>query len=182
MEKFQPCKEFHFEWPVNGDYPEAQLLDAHTGKPSKQICDTHNLAIDYPYLARPLDFSFASACHPDGYTIATANEGKTCRVWDVRNLSKSLAVLRGNLGAIRSIRFTSDRQFMAMAEPIDFVHIFDASSGYIQQQEVNFFGEISGMSFSPNTESLFIGIWDNSYGSRLQYNRNRNYSYLDRLL
>ncbi|KAG6499340.1 hypothetical protein ZIOFF_039104 [Zingiber officinale] len=37
MEKFQPCKEFHFEWPVNGDYPEAQLLDAHTGKVCMEI-------------------------------------------------------------------------------------------------------------------------------------------------
>lgn len=128
------------------------------------------------------DFSFASAWHPDGYTIATGNQDKTCRVWDARNLSKSLAVLRGNLGAIRSIHFTSDGQFMAMAEPADFVHIFDVRSGYKQRQEVDFFGEISGVSFSPDTESLFIGIWDNSYGSLLHYNRNRNFSYLDCLL
>lgn len=183
MEKFQPCKEFHFEWPVNhtslspdgkllvvvGDCPEGQLLDAHTGKTIHTL-QGHS------------DFSFASAWHPDGYTIATGNQDKTCRVWDARNLSKSLAVLRGNLGAIRSIHFTSDGQFMAMAEPADFVHIFDVRSRYKQRQEVDFFGEISGVSFSPDTESLFIGIWDNSYGSLLHYNRNRNFSYLDCLL
>ncbi|RZR74474.1 hypothetical protein BHM03_00037315 [Ensete ventricosum] len=87
--------------------------------------------------------------------LVLANE----KVWDVRNLSKSVAVLRGNLGAIRSIRFTSDGQFMAMAEPADFVHIFDVGSGYNKQQELDFFGEISGISFSPDTEALFyVGL------------------------
>ncbi|KAJ8480638.1 hypothetical protein OPV22_024365 [Ensete ventricosum] len=156
MEKFQLCKHFHFHWPVNhtslspdgkllvvvGDNPEGALIDACTGK-TVQILRGH------------LDFSFASAWNPDGYTIATGNQDKTCRVWDVRNPSKSLAVLRGNLGAIRSIRFTSDGQFMAMAEPADFVHIFDVRSGYNERQELDFFGEISGISFSPDAEALF---------------------------
>ncbi|ONK81982.1 uncharacterized protein A4U43_C01F34900 [Asparagus officinalis] len=47
---------------------------------------------------------------------------------------------------------------MAMAEPADFVHVFDVNSGYQQEQELDFFGEISGMSFSPDTEALFVGV------------------------
>ena len=129
-----------------------------------------------------LDFSFASAWNPDGQTFATGNQDKTCRIWDIRNLSKSVSVLRGNLGAIRSIRFTSDGRFMAMAEPADFVHIFDVRNGYNKRQELDFFGEISGMSFSPDTEALFVGVWDRTYGSLLQYSRLRNYSYFDSLL
>ncbi|XP_010928198.1 uncharacterized WD repeat-containing protein C2A9.03 isoform X1 [Elaeis guineensis] len=182
MEKFQLCKHFRFQWPVNhtslspdgkllvivGDNPEGLLVDACTGKTIHE-------------LRGHLDYSFASAWNPDGYTFATGNQDKTCRVWDVRNLSKSIAVLRGNLGAIRSIRFTSDGQFMAMAEPADFVHIFDVGSGYKRQQELDFFGEISGMSFSPDTEALFVGVWDRNYGSLLQYSRLRSYSYLDSL-
>ncbi|XP_072993803.1 uncharacterized WD repeat-containing protein C2A9.03-like isoform X1 [Typha latifolia] len=183
MEKFQLCKHFRFEWPVNhtslspdgkllvivGDNPEGLLVDAHTGK------TVHDLK-------GHLDYSFASAWNPDGRTFATGNQDKTCRIWDVRNLSESVAVLRGNLGAIRSIRFTSDGQFMAMAEPADFVHIFDVGSGYNKRQELDFFGEISGMSFSPDTEALFVGVWDRTYGSLLQYSRLRNYSYIDALL
>ncbi|KAE9466030.1 hypothetical protein C3L33_02061, partial [Rhododendron williamsianum] len=77
---------------------------------------------------------------------------------DARNLSKSVAALKGNLGAIQSIRYSSDGRFMAMAEPADFVYAFDAESGYEKEQEIDFFGEISSMSFSPDTESLFIGV------------------------
>ncbi|KAE9599150.1 hypothetical protein Lal_00043852 [Lupinus albus] len=182
LESFQLSKHFCFPWPVNhtslsldskiiaivGDNPEGLLVDSQTGKTITSL---------YGHL----DYSFASAWHPDGRIFATGNQDKTCRVWDVRNLSQSVAVLKGNLGAIRSIRFTSDGQFMAMAEPADFVHVYDAKRGFEKEQEIDFFGEISGVSFSPDTESLFIGVWDRTYGSLLQYNRRRNYMYIDSL-
>ena len=129
-----------------------------------------------------LDYSFASAWNPDGVTFATGNQDKTCRIWDARYLSKSVAVLKGNLGAIRSIRYTSDGRFMAMAEPADFVHVYDVKNGYEKKQEIDFFGEVSGICFSPDTESLFIGVWDRTYGSLMEYNRCRNYAYLDSLI
>ncbi|KAL0321017.1 UNVERIFIED_CONTAM: hypothetical protein Sradi_5363200 [Sesamum radiatum] len=183
MERFQLVKQFCYPWPVNhsslspdgkviavvGDNPDGMLVDSQTGKTIAPVCGH-------------LDFSFASAWHPNGHMFATGNQDKTCRVWDARNLSKSVAVLKGNLGAIRSIRFTSDGQFMAMAEPADFVHVYDVKNGYDKEQEIDFFGEISGVSFSPDTDSLFIGVWDRTYGSLLQYNRCRNYSYLDSLM
>jgi WD40 repeat protein len=125
------------------------------------------------------DYSFASAWNPDGRTFATGNQDKTCRIWDARNLSKSVAVLRGNIGAIRSIRYTSDGKFLALAEPADFIHIFDVESGYNRKQELDFFGEIAGMSFSPDTEVLFVGAHDANYSSLLQFGRRQFYSYLD---
>ncbi|KAK3155121.1 hypothetical protein QOZ80_2BG0199140 [Eleusine coracana subsp. coracana] len=182
MERFQLCKHFQFEWPVNhtslspdrkvvvivGDVPDGLLIDANTGKTLHSMKGHH-------------DYSFASAWNPDGRTFATGNQDKTCRIWDVRNLSKAVHVLRGNLGAIRSIRFTSDGQFMSMAEPADFVHIYDVKSDYNRRQELDFFGEISGTSFSPDTDALFVGVWDRTYGSLLQFGRLYNYSYLDSL-
>ena len=83
------------------------------------------------------------------------------------------------MGAIRALRFTSDGRFLAMAEPADFVHIFDSQSGYVQGQEIDLFGEIAGISFSPDTEALFVGIADRTYGSLLEFIRRRHYNYLD---
>lgn len=34
------------------------------------------------------------------------------------------------MGAVRSLRFSSDGRFLAMAEPADFVHVFDVKSGF----------------------------------------------------
>ncbi|KAI4366223.1 hypothetical protein MLD38_022126 [Melastoma candidum] len=183
MENFQLVKHFRFNWPVNhtslspdgklivivGDDPEVLLADAKTGKTVMP-------------LTGHLDFSFASAWHPDGVTFATGNQDKTCRIWDVRNLSKSLTALKGNIGAIRSIRYSSDGRYMAMAEPADFVHVYDTKTGYEKEQVIDFFGEISGISYSPDTESLFIGVWDRTYGSLLEYARRRNFSYLYSLI
>ncbi|KAL8142469.1 hypothetical protein V2J09_015501 [Rumex salicifolius] len=180
MEKFQFVKQFHFPWPVNhsslspdgkhlvvvGDNSDGMLVDSREGKTIASLCGH-------------LDYSFASAWHPNGITIATGNQDKTCRIWDIRKPSKSIAVLKGNLGAIRSIRYSSDGLYMAMAEPADFVHVYDVKNGYETEQEIDFFGEISGVSFSPDTESLFIGVWDRTYGSLLEYGRRRNYAYLD---
>nr|CAB3483366.1 unnamed protein product [Digitaria exilis] len=199
MEKFQICNNFRFAWPVNvnpsanslivyfsvehhtsvspdgklavivGDNPDGLLVDANSGKAVHE-------------LRGHLDYSFASAWNPDGRTFATGNQDKTCRVWDIRNLSHSVAVLGGNIGAIRSIRYTSDGKFMAMAEPADFIHIFDVESGYSKKQEIDFFGEVAGISFSPDTEALFVGVHDRAYSSLLQFNRRRFYSYLDSTL
>ncbi|KAJ1267439.1 hypothetical protein BS78_07G055800 [Paspalum vaginatum] len=183
MESYRLYKHFRFDWPVNhtslspdgklaiivGDDTDALLVDANSGK------TIHSMK-------GHLDYSFASAWNPDGQTFATGNQDKTCRIWDARNLSQSVHVLRGNVGAIRSIRFTSDGQFLSMAEAADFVHIFDIKSDYNKRQELDFFGEVSGMSFSPGTDTLYVGISDRTYGSLLQFGRLYNYSYLDSLL
>ena len=58
------------------------------------------------------------------------NQDTTAAVWDMRNLSHPLARLAGHMGAIRSLRFSSDGRFLAMSEPADFVHIYDISAGF----------------------------------------------------
>ncbi|XP_068664731.1 uncharacterized WD repeat-containing protein C2A9.03-like [Aristolochia californica] len=180
VERFQLLNHFRFPWPVNhtsispdgklvtvvGDHLDGLLVDSCNGK-------------TVAALVGHLDYSFASAWHPNGLTFATGNQDKTCRVWDVRKLSASTAVLKGNLGAVRSIRYSSDGQFMAVAEPADFVHIYNAKMDYMKRQEIDFFGEISGVSMSPDDESIFIGVWDRTYSSLLQYNKRHKYGYLD---
>ncbi|XP_077227247.1 putative WD repeat-containing protein C2A9.03 isoform X2 [Tasmannia lanceolata] len=171
-ERFQLLNHFRFQSPVNhtsispdgrlltvvGDQLAGLLVDSQTGKTVAQFLGH-------------LDYSFASAWHPDGRTFATGNQDKTCRVWDVRNLSSAVTVLKGNLGAVRSIHFSSDGQFMTVAEPADFVHIYNTKADYKKRQEIDFFGEVSGVSMSPDDESIFIGVWDRTYASLLQYGK-----------
>lgn len=184
---------------ILGDNTDCLLADAVSGKVSNiyalhQLLVTYLLLWDAPLvlifltlqeigtLKGHLDYSFASAWHPDGRILATGNQDTTCRLWDVRNLSKSLTLLKGRMGAIRSIKFTSDGRFMAMAEPADFVHIYDTQSDYCRTQEIDLFGEIAGISFSPDAEALFVGVADRTYGSLIEFNRRHCNRYLDSLL
>ncbi|KAK9271302.1 hypothetical protein L1049_026892 [Liquidambar formosana] len=182
-EKFSCLSRFPYDWSVNntsispdrkllavlGDSVECIIADAQSGKVVGN-------------LKGHLDYSFASAWHPDGRILATGNQDTTCRLWDIRNLSESLAVLKGRMGAIRALKFTSDGRFMAMAEPADFVHIFDTQSGYVKVQEIDLFGEIAGISFSPDTEALFVGVADRTYGSLLEFTKRHYNQYLDSIL
>nr|GMD57132.1 uncharacterized WD repeat-containing protein C2A9.03-like isoform X1 [Ipomoea batatas] len=179
-QNFACLNHFTFPWSVNntsvspdgkmlavlGDNPECLIADAQSGKVINN-------------LKGHLDFSFASAWHPNGQILATGNQDTTCRLWDLRNMSESLAVVKGRMGAIRAINFTSDGRFMAMAEAADFVHILDTRSDYAAGQEIDLFGEIAGISFSPDTEALFIGVADRTYGSLLEFNRRRYNHYMD---
>ena len=49
----------------------------------------------------------------------------------------SMAVLKGRIGAIRSLRYSPCGRVLAVAEPADFITLYDASEGYEQAQEVS---------------------------------------------
>jgi WD40 repeat protein len=72
---------------------------------------------------------------------------------------------------IRSLRFSEDGKFLAVAEPADFVHIYDTTSGYSSSQEIDLFGEIAGCAFSPDSQTFFVSISDVTYSSLLQFHR-----------
>ncbi|XP_020890677.1 uncharacterized WD repeat-containing protein C2A9.03 isoform X2 [Arabidopsis lyrata subsp. lyrata] len=177
---FAFLNSFTFDWSVNNisTSPDGKLVAVLGDSPECLLADTGSGKVIHG-LEGHLDYSFSSAWHPNGQILATGNQDTTCRLWDIRNLSQSLKVLKGNMGAIRALRFTSDGRFLAMAEPADFVHLFDTEAGYTQCQEIDLFGEIAGISFSPDTEALFVGVADRTYGSLLEFNRKRNHSYVD---
>ncbi|XP_043696794.1 uncharacterized WD repeat-containing protein C2A9.03-like isoform X1 [Telopea speciosissima] len=177
---FACLNHFSFEWSVNNTSvsPDGKLLAVLGDSADCLIADAQSGKV-VGNLKGHLDYSFSSAWHPDGRILATGNQDTTCRLWDVRKLSESLDVLKGRMGAIRAVKFTSDGRFMAMAEPADFVHIYDSRSGYRKAQEIDLFGEIAGISFSPDTEALFVGVADRTYGSLLEFNRRHCDQYLD---
>ncbi|MCI42502.1 WD-repeat protein-like protein, partial [Trifolium medium] len=90
-----------------------------------------------------LDYYYASAWHPEGYRFATGNQDRSYRVWDAQNAGHPLFVLKGNIGVTNAIRFSSDGKFMAMAEYVDYVHIYNVEREFEFQQEIDFFGKTS---------------------------------------
>ncbi|KAL5703954.1 hypothetical protein ACHQM5_022444 [Ranunculus cassubicifolius] len=177
---FACISQFSFPWCVNNTSvsPDGKLFAVMGDDVNGLIADTQSGKV-IANLKGHLDYSFSSGWHPDGRILATGNQDTTCRLWDIRNLSQSLDVLKGRIGAIRSIKFSSDGRFMAMAEPADFVHIYDTWAGYGKAQEIDIFGEIAGISFSPDTEALFVAVADRTYGSLLEFNRRQRNLYLD---
>lgn len=49
----------------------------------------------------------------------------------------SLSVLKGRIGAIRSLRYSPDGRVLAVAEPADFVTLYNADDAYETAQEVS---------------------------------------------
>ncbi|MFS8011358.1 putative transcription factor WD40-like family [Helianthus anomalus] len=75
--------------------------------------------------------------------------------------------------------FSSDGQFLVVAKATDFVHVCKTKLNYEERQEIDLFGEMAGVSLSPNDETLYIGVSNWIYSSLLQYNKRHRYGYLD---
>ncbi len=172
VENLNPKGEFKLPWAVNftaahpaqgrvlcvvGDDPDAVLLDSTSGK----LIAT---------LRGHYDFSFAAAWHPDGNIVATGNQDLTTRVYDLRMTSRPLCVLRANIGAVRSLRFSPDGKTLAVAEPADYVTLYDVANDYATCQSVDIFGEIAGIGFSPDSKRFYTAVSDVHYASLIQLN------------
>lgn len=166
---------------VVGDAPAAALVDPRAGGSASGATLSNATPGATPprtggvvaWLRGHNDFCFAASWHPGGTLLATGSQDGTARIWDVRCLHASLRCVKGRIGAIRSLSFSPDGSHLAMAEPCDFVHVFDVASGFSVVQEIDLFGEIAGVSFSPDSagEALYIGVSDQTYGSVLEYAR-----------
>lgn len=119
-------------------------------------------------LSGHLDYSFCSSWCGDN-VICTGSQDGTCRVWDVRRPDQSLACLGSLLGAVRCAKFSSDGRYLAFSEPADFVHIYDVSSGLKECQVLDFFGNISGLAFSPDSSKLSVSLADTMFGCLIDF-------------
>ncbi|CAD5185811.1 unnamed protein product, partial [Musa acuminata subsp. malaccensis] len=138
-ETFVQLSRLSFSWSVNnmGISPDGKLLAVLGDDIDCLMVDTQSGKV-IENLKGHLDYSFASAWHPDGHILATGSQDKTCRLWDVRNTSESLAI--------------------------------------------DLFGEIAGLSFSPDADALFVGVADHTYGSLLEFSRRKHDHYLNAFL
>ncbi|KAI7870236.1 hypothetical protein BDF14DRAFT_1776318 [Spinellus fusiger] len=134
-----------------GDSTRTSIADINTGREIISIND-HS------------DFSFSCCWSPDGMTLATGNQDKTTRVYDIRNTSRVLHLLGAEIGTIRSLQYSSDGKYLVAAEPIDYVHVYDVKSGYRSNQIINLFGSIAGVSLTSDSQALFIANSNDDIG------------------
>ncbi|KAF0400794.1 WD40 repeat-like protein [Gigaspora margarita] len=162
---------YDFQWPVNctAVSPNKKLLCV-VGDDTDTVIASADSGKNIATLKGHIDYSFACCWSPDGRIIATGNQDKTTRLYDMRNLSKAFNVLGAKIGAVRSLHFSEDGRYLAMAEPADFVHIFDAHT-FDRSQVIDLFGEIAGVTFTPDTDGLYIANADENFGCILEYER-----------
>ncbi|KAI8973008.1 hypothetical protein BDB01DRAFT_808345 [Pilobolus umbonatus] len=140
-----------------GDSTETHLVDAYNGQAITIINEHH-------------DYSFSCCWSPDGNTFVTGNQDKTSRVYDIRNTSQSLCVLGTHIGAVRSLHFSNDGRYLAAAEPLDYVHIYETNY-YDSCQVIDMFGDIAGVCFTPDDSGLLIANADARLGGLFEFQR-----------
>ena len=139
------------------------ITDAETGERLAKLRE-HN------------DYGFSCAWAPDGITMATGHQDGLVQVWDARKLTKSVQTLPMEMGGCRAMAFSpagSGTRVLVLAEPADFVHIVDAQS-FQSKQEIEFFGEIAGISMPPDGSRLYIANCDPNYGGIMEFERSRS--------
>ncbi|OZJ04177.1 hypothetical protein BZG36_02178 [Bifiguratus adelaidae] len=127
------------------------------------------------------DYSFACDWSPDGKFLCTGNQDLTTRLYDVRHLKQPLHVFATKLGAVRSLHFSPNGEYLAIAEPANYVHLVETRY-FTQSQTIDFFGELAGVSFSPEGDGLFLANADDAFGSIIEYQRVANENDLENLL
>ncbi|KAF9933612.1 hypothetical protein FBU30_005051 [Linnemannia zychae] len=110
-------------------------------------------------LKGPQRHCFAVAWSPDGRMLATGSDDRSTYIYDTRMLSDPVHILSREIqDSVRSLRYSSCGRYLAMAEDRHYVHIVDTTTDYSQAQKLDFVGDISGISFTPDGESLYIGV------------------------
>jgi WD40 repeat protein len=180
---FKIVRQYEYPWAVNhatlspcgklmcvaGDDDNPLIINSETGKLVAS-------------LKGHVDFPFATAWHPiDHYTVATGAQDKTTRIWDLR-MFKTVHCLSGRMGSVRSLKYSHDGTMLAAAECADFVHIYDTKSGYDREQLLDMFGEISGISFTPESDHFYMGIYDRAYRSLAEFSRVRHFDMIDNII
>lgn len=172
LNTFQVAESFALPWPVNasqrsvdhrlvcavGDGSESILFDTRT---QRQTLVLHG----------HVDFSFSCSWSLDGHYLATANQDHTVRVYDMRMSTATLHVIASKMVAVRNVAFSPDGATLAVADADDFVQLLDVRSGFCYSQTVDFFGQVAGVGWTPDSESLYIGVSETGKGGVIELSR-----------
>lgn len=147
---------------VVGDFSETLITNAETGQP-------------FETLSAHVDDAFACAWADDGVHVATAAQDSTIIVWDARYWRRPVATLPTELSIPRVLRFSpvgSGPRVLVAAEADDYINIINAQT-FDSKQVFDFFGPTSGISMTPDGQSLFVANSERRFGGIIELERTR---------
>lgn len=164
---------------VAGDHASVLLLDTTAGNAGGLGGRSRSLAPAVATLVGHTDDCFATAWAPDGVVVATGSQDGTARLWDIRRPTTALGIVGGPAnGPVRSLRFSPCGRLLAVAEPRDYVRVVDVASvarcgggdggRAPAAQDVDVFGEVGGVAWTPEGGRLYVGVHDDNYGCLLE--------------
>ncbi|WP_019499731.1 NB-ARC domain-containing protein [Pseudanabaena sp. PCC 6802] len=95
----------------------------------------------------------------DGQILASGNHEETIDIWDV-NTGKCIKVLRGHIGAIRSVAFSPDGRLLASVGHDRIVRLWDTHTWECHKTFAGHGRAIYSVAFSPTGEILASGSHD----------------------
>jgi WD40 repeat protein len=166
-----------YPWPVNctamspygklrvvvGDTTDVSIVDAESGQ-CERVLTGHE------------DYGFGCAWSPDGYYIATANQDRLVKVWDVRSW-RVVTEFAARVAGYRAMRWSpvgGGSKCLLLAEPADRVCVVNATT-YETMQTHEFYGEIVGLDFHGDGTGFWVANADDKFGGMMEYER-RGYS------
>jgi len=84
------------------------------------------------------DFTFGTDFHPDGFTVATANQDLTARIWDIRMFKETNKLVASNQN-VSSVKFIQDGNYLAAGEYMSYLNVYKTIN-YKLSNEIDFFG------------------------------------------
>ncbi|MHC5596230.1 MAG: protein kinase domain-containing protein, partial [Nostoc sp.] len=150
--------------PVNRRFQSANEVMQAMG----MECKTQNLKIQNPpwrclhtltgHSGR-LSSVNALAISPDGYTLASASDDKSIKLWDL-NTQKVIASLSGHSQAVKSVSFSPNGQILATASDDKSIKLWQVET---LEQICTLLGHshaVKSVAFSPDGQMLASGSWD----------------------
>ncbi|KAF9928086.1 hypothetical protein BGZ65_006425 [Modicella reniformis] len=104
-------------------------------------------------------YSFSIAWSPDSRMIATGSDDRSTYIYDTRKMTDPVHILSKDIvDSVRSLRYSPCGRYLVMAEDRNFIHVVDTTTDYSVAQKIDFVGDISGISLTPDGEGLFVGV------------------------
>lgn len=102
--------------------------------------------------------------------IASASEGKTIRLWDIRT-GEQRAILNGHADVVHDLAFSPDATMLASSSSDKTVLIWDVQSGEVLRRLIGHTDAVSKLVFSPDGLTLASGskeviVWNTTTGRK----------------